>query len=773
MNEQVRNPAPGRAGAGGDLAGLCLARADAFLERLNGRIADAIDESIGRLSGLSRPGEDETRLLEELRLLRADADRLGAAFRQHFARHFRESLGQDSGDRRAWLAADPAAGGGFSLVDDQQLDEWLSIDRVVARIGDARGNVVQALARRFQALTRAGGDPPACPLGPDRFCHAFRDALIALEVGPRLRVRSYELLGRMLEPEIGEFYDEVNRLLIERGVLPDLRLAAATPTPVRAEARGPQAGEAAWSDEVGSVRPAAAGDPAPTPIQEQMFLAMQHLLQTHFRADGAGPATAVSLPVTPMLVETLSELQHDDGLVTRAGELIRGGLRQQVSGHFAGAAGLSRIDDETIEVISMIFDYILDDRALPDFMKALIGRLQIPVLKVAILDRGFFSRKTHPARQLLNELSQAGIGWREEGEAAKDRLYQQMEIIVRRILDGFDSDIAIFEEVLTDFRAFLDEETRRFSEAQTRLLEAARRNEREERVTVRVAAEFARRLAEREIPAELREFLLNSWREHVTRRMLEDGEDAGSARAALAFIDDLLWSLEPKADAAERKRLVTMLPALLVSLRAGMADAGRPDEEVERVVLALQDHHFECMKAPRRAAAAPPPPAATAADEEVDRALGELNREIEELSSLDWDELSGFDDLKAPESAAHQHAFERMIAEMGIEIERDEGPRVDDEFTERVRALAPGAWVELDGDGGETLRGKLAWRGDEYSSFTFVNRQYKVVAERPLYALADDFRRGRARLIEEAALFERAMDGVISGIMKFAGAARH
>ncbi len=803
MIERVRNPAPGRAGADGELLKVCHAQAVAFIERVTARFATAFDESIGQLSALASPGEDERSLLEELRLLRAGADRLGAAFRENFTRHYREALAPKDGDRRAWLSAD--AGAGFSLVDDQQLDEWLSIDRVVGKIGDTHGDALQALTRRFHHLTRTSDDAAGCPLGPDRFTHAFRDALVAEDVGARMRVRCFELLYRILVPDIGEFYAEINRLLIERGVLPELRATAVAASPARpragTQAREGEERESAWSDEVDAVVDAQAGrvpapaqGPArPTPIHEQMFLAMQHLLKAHFReegasADGGGIAPVAALPVTPMLIDTLSALQHDDGLVARGGELIRGGLREQVSGHLAGGAGLNRIDDETIEVISMIFDYILDDDALPDFMKALIGRLQIPVLKVAIIDREFFSRKSHPARQLLNELSQAGIGWHEESEAAKDRLYQKMEIVVRRILDEFDSDIAIFDEVLADFRAFLDEEAQRFDEAQALLLEAAQQSEREERITVRVAAEFSKRFVDRELPADIREFLLNPWRAHVVRRMLEDGEEADSARAALAFVDDLLWSLEPKPQAVERKRLVTMLPSLLETLRAGMRAIGHPEGEVERVVLALQDHHFECMKTPRRASAEPasppqpravgpetarsaPAPPASGDGDEVDRVLGELNREIEELSSLDWDRLSAFDDLIEPESEAHQHAFEQMIAEMGIELERDEGPRIDDEFTARARALAPGAWLELPGDGGEVVRGKLAWRGDEYSSFTFVNRQYKVVAERPLYALADDFRHGRARVIEDVALFERAMDGVISGIMKFAGAA--
>ena len=76
----------------------------------------------------------------------------------------------------------------------------------------------------------------------------------------------------------------------------------------------------------------------------------------------------------------------------------------------------NHVDAFTIDIVAMLFDYIFDDRTIPDKLKALIGRLQIPVLKVAMLDKQFFSKKSHPARRLLDEIAAASIGWSEEGE---------------------------------------------------------------------------------------------------------------------------------------------------------------------------------------------------------------------------------------------------------------------------------------------------------------------------------------------------------------------
>ena len=56
----------------------------------------------------------------------------------------------------------------------------------------------------------------------------------------------------------------------------------------------------------------------------------------------------------------------------------------------------SASENQVIDIISMLFDFFFDDQTLPDPIKVLIGRLQIPILKVAILDASFFNHKKHP-----------------------------------------------------------------------------------------------------------------------------------------------------------------------------------------------------------------------------------------------------------------------------------------------------------------------------------------------------------------------------------------
>src|SRR5207245_2535571 len=73
-------------------------------------------------------------------------------------------------------------------------------------------------------------------------------------------------------------------------------------------------------------------------------------------------------------------------------------------------AKANQLESMTIEMVAMLFDFIFETKDLPDSMKVLIGRLQIRVLKAAMLDGAFFSKKSHPSRLMVSALAHAGIG---------------------------------------------------------------------------------------------------------------------------------------------------------------------------------------------------------------------------------------------------------------------------------------------------------------------------------------------------------------------------
>ena len=74
-------------------------------------------------------------------------------------------------------------------------------------------------------------------------------------------------------------------------------------------------------------------------------------------------------------------------------------------------------DVAATDLLAAIFDGIFDDAALPVSVKALLGRLQIPALKVAVRDPEFFKSASHPLRLLIERIATLG---KEQGTTLTD-----------------------------------------------------------------------------------------------------------------------------------------------------------------------------------------------------------------------------------------------------------------------------------------------------------------------------------------------------------------
>src|SRR5213075_738050 len=184
---------------------------------------------------------------------------------------------------------------------------------------------------------------------------------------------------------------ELNKHLVEQQILPDIRAVAprAQPAPQRTKPKSAPAAP--------TLAPASVSD-------ADIFRVLAQILG---QAGGIAGGAPVALPQAPQaFVAELTRMHRDGGpLITAADEILVNVVKGLKAGPHGGSLG--SVDAMTIDIVAMLFDYIFDDRHIPASVKAVLGRLQIPVLKVALLDKAFFSSKAHPARRLLDRLSEA------------------------------------------------------------------------------------------------------------------------------------------------------------------------------------------------------------------------------------------------------------------------------------------------------------------------------------------------------------------------------
>lgn len=378
----------------------------------------------------------------------------------------------------------------------------------------------------------------------------------------------------------------------------------------------------------------------------------------------------------------------------------------------------------TIELVAMLFDFVSADRQLPDAIKALLFRLQIPVLKAAMLDKEFFSRRTHPARLLVNRYAEAGIAWHVEDGTA-DPLFVKIHAGVARIQTEFTDQLELFAEALKDLEAFLVEEEKNAEQRVQASANAIATGERHEVAQLVSSAELDRRINSAQPPDFLAEFLRDQWRGALVGAYLATGEEGAEWRAVLAEMDNLLWSVQPKRTTEERRDLVKRLPEMLSRLRARLKNAKWEPAAREQFMTDLVECHARAVTATNATVVV-----ATATPVPLTGALAE-----------------------------GQDGSGGSVADTGEH----------DQYHELAESMARGMWIEFTEASGVLVFAKLSWVSPLRGKYLFTHRNGMKAFSLTREELARRFRDDSARPVEAEPLLDRAFSDVMSRLSAQAG----
>lgn len=314
-------------------------------------------------------------------------------------------------------------------------------------------------------------------------------------------------------------------------------------------------------------------------------------------AKTSGPVKAISSNNLLVMLSAIQNLltqdwQHRDLDSSRLDvrkELDRILQRQQER---YGPLKVRKNDDDVIDVVAMMFDVILEDENLSDGIKAMIGRLQIPLVKVAIVDKTFFNNSAHPARKLLNMLAGAGVGCVDEENQHRDKVYCKIQSVVQEILDQSNCTVELFEKLVTEFGLFIDREAKRTALVERRIIDAEEGKARTERARAQVEAAIDELMYGKEIPPVVAKLVRGAWCNVLFMVLLKEGKESEAWQANIATASDLIWSVQPGLSEESRSRLVSVVPRLLLEIREGLNQISYNPGEMSRLFSDLQAIHL-------------------------------------------------------------------------------------------------------------------------------------------------------------------------------------
>ncbi|PTS85371.1 DUF1631 domain-containing protein [Pseudomonas sp. HMWF032] len=722
---------------------------------------DNADDTLFEMADRATSNAEQNAFFEAMRDLRLKRKNIERGFLQKVFEAF-ATLNQYEIGKPAPL--DAVSFETLSLVQNDALEEAVALDSMVAKVMSRDAAALGHLTTRFNAMVSKKLDDKSNPVGPTCLCEFFLEACSSLGVEIRVKLIILKLFEKYVLCDLDQLYGEANQALIAAGVLPELKSAPVRRNPSRTSAP------------VGSARQDAAaelsGEFADEGVQE-VFGALQELLsQARGTLIPSRNRPADALPIsTNDLMRLLSHMQQKAPAQASDDFDLREQLESlltRASAKAGKARVVGEVDEDVINLVSMLFEFILDDRTLPDSLKALIGRLQIPMLKVAVIDKTFFSRGSHPARRLLNEIASAALGWGEQDDTQRDSLYQKIEQVVQRLLNDFVDDPLIFSELLADFLAFTGDERRRSELLEQRTRDAEEGSAKAALARREVEQALNERLLGKTLPEVVVRLLQEAWSKVLMLTCLKHGVESAEWQAALATMDDLVWSVELHEEPEARMRLLEMVPGLLKALREGMTSAAFDPFSTGEFFSQLEALHVQAFQRFKRSLPEETPVAdaepLVEIDEQQRAALADAGIELPLLA------LSA---AEAVEEPAMVEVVEEIILLAPGEL-RPAEPEAslpdDDESLQQVDNLRVGSWVEFQEDEEHKLRCKLAAIIKPTGKYIFVNRTGMKVLEKTRMGLAVEFRRSAIRLLDDALLFDRALESVIGNLRKLKGA---
>ena len=638
----------------------------------------------------------------------------------------------------------------LELVDEAQLEFHLAGQRLAEAIGQRYACPLQLMDGRLRSLGLELGLPQALnPLGPGQLATVFVETFGEEKIPEPLRVLLFRQYEQELVRVLDVLYAKINTLLSENGYAvadvpaPEAAADEVNAAPAKIDAasvaasarKSPEGHGHRERSAIASAAATASGDGTHDPLSElrsMLHAWREGLLKPGTASPGAarpGADGGQSAGQRPMrqrrelrieeLVSVASLLQAEPTDAFARALAGSGRLAEAIREHLnfgsrrlgldPDQVSFSTEEEDAIDLIALLFDSLFHGNHLPDRSRRLYARLVLPFIKVALTDQTLFVQATHPARRLLDAITEACAG--NAAETPQEReLLERAAAASQRIVSEYNEDLAIFEVAHAELDALLQQQRRRVELQVERAAQATSGRERLSHAREQADAILARQLAASPLSEAIAGFLTTPWRYHLVQTLLREGEVAQPHVEARALGDALVDVDRLAAEGAGHllaEHLIALQPAIVACLASSGLDSSAAEHGLAMLVRGLAHPHT-----PR--ALHPVPPSEGSNEDVAERGL--------------W--LAGGTDT--------------------VDVR-------DTALVERMRQLRAGDVLQLVDAQGQQVAAKVAWVSPLTTRRLLVNRRgmrVLLASAEELAALAES---GRLELGAESAPFDQAL----------------
>ena len=624
------------------------------------------------------------------------------------------------------------------------------------------------------------------PLRPEVFVSALKDAIGQSQAPSAMQLDWLGAMSSALSTELKSLYTRLSDSLKQQGVVAAgyaVVQAAAAPGIGRGLAQG-------LSTDTPAARTAPAQAPIAVRMKDESLLTLDklrrllsgeldaaqplskvdHFAQQFAREFEGGPAP-VQAPVTdfdatvPAALQALTEMKQVDRVVQSLEQRNRGPAGQPLTK--VNAANAMQQQRDTIrrnaknvaqalslEVVALMVDNMAQDPRLLEPVHHIIRNLEPALLRLALSDPRFFTEKSHPARQLLQELTHRSLAFESVSSSGFEGFLRELEAAVAPLATMEIADDEPFERVLMGLQEAWGRAARLKERAREQAVFALQHAEARNLLAEKIARSVDTHPDAAQVPEVVIDFLCGPWAQVVAHARIKGGAGCAVADKYQALISALLWSAHPELSRQNVAKLTRLVPRLLGTLREGLDSIQYPSTKTSAFFESLMAIHQQAFKGPDAEPVAPLDKAAQAAAASNMRShfveRGDLWIAPEEALSSNFVEI----EATPTDPAEAQVTAAGPMAPVAPVVAVMDAATLDVALSE----LPLGSWIEMMSSG-QWVRTQLTWASPHGTLFLFTT---SIGATQSMTRRSRDrlIAAGQLRMISGQPIVEGALDAV-------------
>ncbi len=470
--------------------------------------------------------------------------------------------------------------------------------------------------------------------------------------------------------------------------------------------------------------------PAPAVDEQKAFHDLQQLLsQRRNQAERLNPVPPSQRAETPIatrdLLQTLGRMDAEptlpDGSAPSIADVKRS-LLAQARQQTGKPVALAPSDSDTFDLVGLLYTHLQREIRDDAPAAALVKRMQLTLLRVALQDRSFFVRPDHPARKLLGTVSETAAKWLADDDI-DPQLLAPLQQAVTHAVKHYDGNLEVFEQSNKQLQAHIDTQVRRAETLERRHVEAARGKEKLEAAKLRAEQALGEIVGEQPLPKFTRALLNQAWADVLTLTFLRHGEGSEEWNRQIDVTRQIAAACTDRDANAEH-------PALKAHVESALKQVGYHEAEAEVIAKRLSS---------------------SVRDDEDGESRTELTMKLKARVRLGEDaQKARKPDL--PARSPHEQ-----------------------ECYEQLRLLPFGTWIEfVTNQQGEVVRRRMSWFSPVTGTALFVNQRGQRVGEHSLDSLARMMAKDQVRVVtaQRAGLVDRAWHAAINALRSLTGTGR-